>query len=143
MNNSRGFGLLELMFAAFALAIAAVGLAAALAQGTRLTDGVQEEMLARNAIRGKFAEVSSTEFAAVAATYHGSGFDIEGLRAPADDPDGKPGEVSFTYGPGGDQSFYIVRIRVHWIGRSGNRDIEVLRYLANVRGDTGAPPVLE
>jgi hypothetical protein len=131
------------MFAAFALAVAAIGLAAALAQGNRLTDGVQEEMLARNAIRAKFAEISGTGFASAATTFHGTGFDVEPLRAPDDDADGKPGMVHFAYGPGGDQKLYIVTIRVRWAGRGGSRDVEVMRYLANVRGDTGTPPILD
>jgi type II secretory pathway pseudopilin PulG len=138
-QNQGGFSLLEVTFAAVVLAVTAVGLAAGMAQGDHLTRGVKEEVAARNAIRSVLAEIGAASWADAAKDHHGQGFEVNGLIAPEGDADGKPGLVTFEYGPGGDTSLYRVTVVVSWRIGSGSRTIEAIRYLSNVRGDTGTP----
>lgn len=135
----EGFTLLEVLLAGAVLAVAAVGLAAGLAQGDRMTDSARQTMLARNATRSMIANISSCNFSEVAKLYHRRGFLVPGLSPAPGDTDGMPGEIELAYGPGEDTSFYRATVRVRWRDRSGERVLETVRYLANVRGDTGDP----
>jgi type II secretory pathway pseudopilin PulG len=138
-----GFTLVEIVIAAAILTIAGLALAAAVAQGHDLSQVPREEAAARNAIRSCLAEIAARRFDQVAQSYHGRGFPVESLRAVRTDPDGLPGEIEIAYGPGDDRSFYTVTVRVRWAGLHGERVIETVSYLANVRGDTGTPVPLE
>jgi hypothetical protein len=138
----RGLSLLEVLFSGFVLTIAGVGLAATLAQAGPMNETSREDYAAWNAIRNIRSQLTSVPFPAAALTFHEHGFDVPGLRAPADDTDGQPGEIVFDYGPEEDTSFYRVTLRVRWAGIRGARVLESQVYLANVRGDVGVVPPL-
>jgi hypothetical protein len=140
--RQRGITLIEVLMAGIVLLIAAVALAATMAQSHGLANAPREEVAARNAAQAAIAGLASTPFDQVAALYHKRGFPVPGLTPLPGDADGLPGEVVFAYGPGGDTSFYTVTVRVRWRGTTGERGIETIHYLANVRGDTGEPPSL-
>ncbi len=139
---TRGFLLVETLVAGFVLTVASLALASALAQGNRTAETPREEYAARTAIGGIFADLSGTPFDQAATVFNGMDFEVPGLRPVRGDGDGLPGEVTFTYGPNGEQNVYTVTARVRWQGTAGERSIEVVRYLANVRGDVGVPPPL-
>jgi len=136
-----GVTLVEVLFAGFVLSVTAVALAATLVQGKRLADAPRDEISARNAIQAMFAEMAATPFPQIAPTFERAGFAVPGLEAPANDPDGLPGQILLDYGPSA-ESYYTVTLRVQW--RSGNdvRTVESVRFISNVRGDTGAVPAL-
>jgi type II secretory pathway pseudopilin PulG len=138
-----GFTLIEVVVSGVILTIASVALAATMAQTTGLAEMPRQEAAARNAIRGIVATLAATPFDKVAALNHNSDFEVQGLTVQPGDADGKCGRVIFEYGPDGDTSFYTVTVRVDWRGRAGDRTIESVHYLANVRGDSGAPTPLE
>lgn len=142
-QGDEGFSLIEILFAGTVLMIASVALAATMAQSDGLTQGPREEVAARNAIQSAFAALSATPFDQVAVLFHNQGFQVPALTPVPGDADGLPGEIVFAYGPGGDTSFYTVTLRVNWRGRGGDRVVESIHYLANVRGDVGTPTPLE
>jgi hypothetical protein len=94
-------------------------------------------------IREVVAEMSAVPFSQVAAAFHGRSFDVSGLQPVAGDADGFPGKVEFAYGPDAGAASYEVTVRVRWHDRSGGRQVETKIWLANVHGDTAAPPSLE
>jgi len=134
--------LVEVCAALFVLSIGALCLAGSMAQSHTLVERPREEYAAWSAIRNAEANLLSVSFADVASTFHLTGFDVPGLEAPPDDPDGKPGEILFDYGPGGDTRYYRVTLRVRWKGIGGVRQVERDVFLANFRGDTGTPQPL-
>jgi hypothetical protein len=140
---SRAFTLIEVLIAGTVLVIASVALAATMAQTGGLGESGREEMVARNAIRSVVAALAAAPFDRVAADFHNQCFDVTGLTTQTSDADGRCGEVLFAYGPDDDTSFYTVTVRVRWRGRVGDRMMESVHYLANVRGDTGTPVPLE
>lgn len=142
-GSSRAFTLIEVLVAAAVLVIASVALAATMAQSGGIGESGREEMIARNALRACVATLAATPFDRVAADFHNRGFDVPNLTPQPGDPDGQCGEVVFDYGPGGDRSYYTVTVRIRWRGRAGDRVLESVHYLANVRGDTGTPTPLE
>lgn len=141
-NAMRAFTLIEVVCAGFILTVAAVGLAASLAQGQRLADGRREELLARAAMQEIFAELHAAPFPDVARLYQDKGFAVPGLTAQVNDPDHLPGEIVFQYGPGGDTTCYTVTVRVKWQVGKIDRQLETVRILSNVRGDAGVPSPL-
>ena len=141
-HQDAGFTILEVMFASIVLAIAAVGLAAGLAQGGNLTTAVKQEIAARNAARGMLAEIGASPFDTVAALYNDQDFEVPGLSAAAGDVDGKCGGIAFAYGPAGETNLYRVSVEVTWRHGNGSRTVVLDRYLANVRGDSGTPAPL-
>ena len=140
---SRGFTLIETLVAGFVLTISSVAFAAMLAQGKNIIEMPREEHAARAAIAGVFAEIAGTPYDQLAGQFDRGGFDVPGLRPVTGDGDGLCGEIGFDYGPNGELNVYTVTARVRWRGATGDRSIEVVRYLANVRGDTGTPPPLQ
>lgn len=142
-SHGQGFTLVEVVIAAAILTIAGLALAASVAQGHSLSHAPREYAAARNAIRSCLAEIAARPFDEIAQSFHGRGFAVDPLRAVRDDPDGLPGEIEFAYGPDNDRSFYTVTVRVRWAGLRGDRMIESVSYIANVRGDTGTPVPLE
>jgi len=142
MDQARGFTLLEVLAAGFILTLTILGLSASLANGSRLAEGSREELSARAALRDVMAKLDDAPFDAVAVTYHRKGFEVEGLHTTAADPDGLPGEIVFEDGPTGTQELYRVSVSVRWHGVMGDRVLEEVRYLANVRGDPGTAPVI-
>jgi Tfp pilus assembly protein PilV len=142
-SSNRGFTLLEVLVAGAILVMATLAVAAAIAQSPRLAEDPREERAARSAVRSVYSEVAATPFQDVAVNYHRRGFEVFPLKALAYDPDGLPGEVVFDYGPDGDTTLYTVTVKVRWQGALGARKIESRHYIANVRGDTGTPTLLE
>ena len=141
--QERGFALVEVLTAGFVLALAALGLSASLANGSRLAEGSREELMARDAMRGMLARLEETPFDKVALAYHTKGFNADPLDAVRGDPDGEPGEIVFGPGPDDTSGVYQVTLRVRWRSVSGERTIESTHYLANVRGDPGTAPTFD
>jgi len=142
-TSPRGFTLVEVLLAGIVMAIASVGLSASMIQASRLGSAPREDVAARNAIRDCIAEMAATPFDRVAETYQDHDFDVTGLRVAPGDPDGHVGKIHFEYGPDGSTLYYTVTVRIHWMGRNGDRVEESVHYLSNVRGDTGTPLPLE
>jgi hypothetical protein len=132
-KRERAFTMLEVVGAGFVLSVTILGLSATMATGYRLTENSREEVQVRYAIRSVLADLSATDFDTVKSTYEKTGFAIEGLRPMKGDADGLPGEIEFTAPPENAPGMYRVTIRVRWHGRSGDRTIESVHYLANVR----------
>jgi len=141
-GRMSGFTLVEVTVAGFVLTIASVGLAVTLAQGAALSKNPRSEITARHAMQAVLAEIQSTTFAEVGTRFHNVGFPVADLKAVPGDADGLPGEVVFGYGPEGDTSYYTVTVRVRWQVGGGERVVESVRYVSNMRGDTGTPSPL-
>ncbi len=133
------FTLVEVLMAGTVLAIIAVGSAAAMVQAPRITREANEDVRVRAAMRGMVAEISAASFSKFAAAYHGSGFDIDGVRAAEGDADGKPGQIRVERVGAAAGTYYVVTVMVTWHGVNGVRSISSAHYIANVRGDTGVP----
>ena len=142
-RSSKGFTLIETLAAGFVLTISSVAFAAVIAQGRHIVELPREEHAARAAIAGAFAEIVATPYDQLTDQFNGAGFSVPDLRPVDGDDDDMCGEIAFTYGPNGELNIYTVTARVRWRGTTGNRSIKAVRYLANVRGDTGTPPPLE
>ena len=142
-RSSRGFTLIEALVAGFVLTVSSVAFAAVIAQGKHIVDLPREEHAARSAIASVFAEIAGTPYDQLSVRFDGADFVVPGLRPVDGDDDGMCGEIAFDYGPNGEENVYTVTTRVRWRGTAGDRSIDVVRYLANVRGDTGTPPPLE
>ena len=76
LGDQQGLTLVEVALSAAVLAIIAVGLAASLTQGPRLTRAAQEADAAEYAVRAKIAELSAAPFSEVAAAYNGHDFAV-------------------------------------------------------------------
>jgi prepilin-type N-terminal cleavage/methylation domain-containing protein len=135
-TGSRGFTFVELVLAVGILAIVAVGTAAAMVQGPRLTRVAREEMIVRSAMRGMVAEISSAPYSEVAAAFSGEGFEVPGLAASAVDEDKLPGIIRINEMVEGTARYYRVTLLVSWQGVQGTRSIQSVHYVSNVRGDT-------
>lgn len=136
MCQGRGFSLVELLIASMLLAIVAIGVAAAMVQTPHLTRSSREEVAIRMAMRSIVSEISAAPFSEVPATYEGYAFDVAGVEAPHDDPDGLPGSVRIQTLGTAAATYYVVTVTVRWRGVAGLRTISTVHYLANVRGDT-------
>lgn len=141
-RTQGGFTLIEVLFACFILAVASVALAGAMATGTRLSEGPRLEMNARTAMQAKFAEITATPFASIVTNFQNRGFAVAGLTPAKGDGDGLPGEILLAYGPDGNTDFYTVTLRVRWQDGTQVRTVESVRFIANVRGDSGTPAPL-
>jgi hypothetical protein len=142
-ERRRGFALVEVLTAGFVLALAVLGLSASLANGSRLAEGSREELAARDALRDTLARLEEMPFDKVALTYHTRGFRVDEVNAVTGDLDGLPGEIVFEPGPADAPGIYRVTLRVRWRGAGGERTIESVHYLANVRGDPGIAPTVD
>jgi len=138
-----GFALAEVLIAGFILALSVLGLSASLANGSRLSDVSREDLIARDAIRDTLARLQEAPFDQVAMQYDTRGFRADPLAAVHGDLDGLPGEIQFEAGPEGSVDVYRVTLRVRWHSTGGDRLIESVHLLANVRGDPGIAPTVE
>ena len=139
MNRDRkrregGFTLLEVVGAGFVLSVAVLGLTATLATSSRLSESSRDEVAARYAMRAVIAQLEDSPFDAVKTAFDNRGFDIPGLEAPKGDADGLPGQIIFQAGPADAPTMHRVLVRATWRSRGGERTIESVHYLGNVRG---------
>ena len=141
-RNSKGFALIDVVIASVIFAVAALGLCASMATGTRFTDNSRETLMAHDAVDSITAQIAQTDFAEVARRFYGTGFEVPGLRAAPGDADGLPGEVLFSKGPDDAPGSYRVTLRVNWRRGSDVHTLETGFLLANVRADTETPPPL-
>ena len=81
--GAAGFTLIEVVISAAILAIAAVGLAAAILTSTHLNTRVSYETTALAAAEDKLAEIRGTPFANIVGTFTGQPFAVDGLPSPA------------------------------------------------------------
>jgi len=131
-KQERAFTMLEVVGAGFVLSVTILGLSATMATGYRLTENSREEVQVRYAIRTILADLTAADFDVLKSTYEKKGFAIEGMRPVKGDADGLPGEIEFTAPPEDAPGMHRVTIRVRWHGRSGERTLESVHYLANV-----------
>lgn len=120
------------------LAIVAVGTAAAMVQGPRLSRVAREESLVRSAMRGMVAEISAAPYSEVAAAFAGQGFEVPGLLPSDVDADKLPGVIRIDEVREGTVRYFRVTLTVTWQGVEGTRSISSAHYVSNVRGDTAA-----
>lgn len=132
-KRQRAFTMLEVVGAGFVLSVTILGLSATMATGYRLTENSREEVQVRYAMRTILAELDAADFDTLETTFQKKGFAIEGIRPVRSDTDGMPGEIEFTPPPADAPGMYRVIIRAHWQGRGGERTIESVHYIANVR----------
>ncbi|MHC4954847.1 MAG: prepilin-type N-terminal cleavage/methylation domain-containing protein [Planctomycetota bacterium] len=138
-HRSRGFTFLELLVASGVLAVIAIGSAATLVQGPRITRAAEEEVSVRAAIRGMVSELTAAPFDTFAAKYNNKGFEVLGVDPVEGDSDGLPGQILISREGEGAATFYEIQLSVTWDGIHGIRTLSSTHYLANVRGDTGTP----
>lgn len=141
-RHDAGFTLLEVVVVGFVLPLRILGLAAAMSQGSRLSEASREELVARDAMRTVLAQIANTPFPSVAGELHLAGFAVPGFRAPPGDPDGLAGRVVFEDGPGDFLRNHRARIRGGWRGQAGTRSIEAVHLVTNARGDPGVAPLV-
>ena len=101
-SQTHGFSLVEVLISGTVLVITMVALATTMYQGHQITTEVQNELIARRAIRSKMAEIRATPFDEIKDVYHGQRFEAAGLRgAPKDDNSGykDPLAVAIELGP--------------------------------------------
>ena len=143
-NHQSGFTLIEIVFAGFIFAVTATALSATLATGDNLAQNARKDVAVHDAVRGVLADIDATPFAEVAANFHLKGFDVPGLKPVDNDKDGLVGEIIFSAGPGTGATLYRVTVRVRWRDRTGDRTVESVRLLSNVRNDDGNPtPIID
>lgn len=102
-----GFTLVEVVIASLILVIAVGGLTGSILAGLKLSRTNEEGARAEAALRSALARIEDTPFEQVFATYNadpgddpgpgapGASFNVAGLTAVEDDPDGLVGEVIF------------------------------------------------
>jgi prepilin-type N-terminal cleavage/methylation domain-containing protein len=79
----RGFTLIEVAVAVFILAVAMLGLVAAMAGAVQGGDITDDTEVARRAISSKIDEMRASDFTSFFTTYGGATFDVPGLRPPS------------------------------------------------------------
>ena len=134
--GSRGFTFVELLIAVGILSIVAVGTAATMVQGPRLSRVAREEMIVRSAMRGMVAEISAAPYSEVAAAFHGQGFSVPGLAASDVDADKLPGVIRVDEIREETVRYFRVTLTVNWQGIEGTRTLQSTHFVSNVRGDT-------
>lgn len=156
--------MLEIVISTVVLMTAVVGFAYGLASSTSLGIATREQGIAREAARTQIEELRATEFSEVLARYDGrEDFDVPGLAARPDDPDGRVGRIVFPLDEGGglfedfelprlgmprdltgdgelddvdhsgDYRVLPVLVRLEWRGAAGDSVFEVLTILKRMR----------
>jgi type II secretory pathway pseudopilin PulG len=174
-GRREGWTLLEIVISTVILLTLLVGFSFGLASSTSLGMTTREQGAAREAARGKLEEMRGTAFDQILARFDadpandpdpaspGASFDVQGLTARADDPDGRVGEIVFPLSGDGelredlelprlglprdlsgegdvdgldhalDYRLLPVLVRLQWRGASGNAEFEMLTMLKRMR----------
>lgn len=135
--RTRGISIVEVMASVGILAIALVGVLAAVSSTMRMNEDSHDRVIAIEAARQKMEEIQAREFGYV-RTYNGVGFAVTGLTAQNGDADGLPGEVLIDETTGTNTSQYLeVQVSVRWKTLTGPRSVELRRKLTDERGGSG------
>lgn len=110
-----GWSILEILISTVILLVLLMGFSYGLVSSTSLGTATREQGTAREAARGLLEELRGTAFEQVLARYNadpaddpatgaspGARFDVPGLAARPDDPDGRVGEVVFPLSEDGE-----------------------------------------
>lgn len=175
-NHRSGWTILEILISTVILLILLMGFAYGMVSSTSLGKATREQGSAREAARGQLEELRGTAFGEVLARYNddptddpasgaspGAHFDVAGLAARPDDPDGRVGLILFPLdedgelredlelqrlgmprdlsGEGdidgldhaGDYRLLPVLVRLEWRGASGDAVFEMVTVLKRMR----------
>jgi type II secretory pathway pseudopilin PulG len=176
-GGREGWTLLEIVISTVILLTLLVGFSYGLVSSTSLGKTTREQATAREAARGRLEEMRGTAFREILVRFDGdpdndpdpatgpspgASFDVPGLTARTDDPDGQVGEVVFPLTEDGelredleldrlgmprdlsgddidgldhalDYRLLPVLVRLQWQGTSGNQAFELLTVLKEMR----------
>ncbi len=177
LHESRraGWTLLEILISTVILLTLLMGFSYGLVSSTSLGKATREQGTAREAARGRLEELRGTDFEEVLARFNddpgddpagaspGAHFDVTGLAARPDDPDGRVGEIVFPLSEDGelredlqlerlgmprdlsgegdidgfdhafDYRLLPVLVRLEWRGASGDALFEIVTVLKRMR----------
>ena len=144
-SRRAGWTLLEILISTVILLILLMGFSYGLVSSTSLGTATREQGTAREAARGRLEELRATAFEEVLARYSGepgedpvakpgSHFDVPGLTARPDDPDGHVGEIVFPLSEDGElrEDLELERLGMPR-DLSGEGDIDGLDHAADYR----------
>lgn len=117
-----GFSLLEVLIASVVLAVAILGMISAILYIHRLNQSARENELAVQGGQEMVEEVLSCPLDQVESAYGGHAFDVGGLSARHDDPDGRVGTVAID---ASDPTLVEVTVEVFWTGVTGDRSLRL------------------
>lgn len=175
-RHCGGWTLLEIVVSTVILLIVLVGFSQGLVSSASLSRSTREQGVAREAARGQLEELRGMAFEEVFARYNdrtwddpalgaspGAHFDVTGLAARLEDPDGRVGEIVFPLSEDGelredlelprlgmpcdltgegeidgldhaaDYGLLPVLVRLQWTGAAGDSSFEVLTFLKRMR----------
>lgn len=125
MKNPRrrtGVTLIEVLMATLILAIALLGLVGAILNIHRMDRTAREIGLATDGASEILETILSEDVTTIEETYDAGGFEVAGLSARPDDPDGQVGRIAvLREGP----EYFRVTVRVEWTGTGGDRSIRL------------------
>ena len=114
-SQTHGFSLVEVLISGTVLVITMVALATTMYQGHQITTEVQNELIARRAIRSKMAEIRATPFDEIQDVYHGQRFETEGLRGePKEDLSGYKDPLAVAIALGPETGVYRITLTATW-----------------------------
>ena len=142
-SGEGGFTLVEVLFAAFVLVVATLGVAASTTTFASLRRLNEETQIASTAARQQLDLVRAAQFSQVLGTFSNLNFQIDlngdganDLRPQAGDPDGNAGRITITQvGPASDPASLLqVNVTIDWRGLSGNRRYQMGTLISNRTG---------
>lgn len=165
IDARAGWTLIEIVISTVILLTVVMGFSYGLASSTSLGQATREQGLAREAARARIELLRGTAFEDVLASFDGADahFDVLGLSAQPEDPDGRVGEIVFPLdenglllegldmprlgmprdltGEGdmdnldhsGDYRILPVLVRLSWRGAGGDGSFELLTILKKMR----------
>jgi len=175
-RRREGWTLLEIVISTVILLTLLMGFSYGLVSSTSLGKATREQGAAREAARARLEEMRATTFEEILARFDGdpdndpaagaspgAHFDVPGLTARTDDPDGRVGEIVFPLSEDGelfedvelprlgmprnlsaegevddldhaaDYRLLPVLVRLEWRGASGNSSFEMVTVLKRMR----------
>jgi len=135
-RQREGWTLLEIVISTAILLTLLVGFSYGLVSSTSLGKATREQGMAREAARARLEEMRGTAFEDVLARFdaESADFDVPGLDARPEDPDGRVGTIVFPLDEGGElrEDLELARLGMPR-DLSGEGDIDALDHAADYR----------
>ena len=121
-SRRAGFSLVEVMISMTVVSVAMVGVMGSISSSSSLADANRETSVAYRAVQRTLEQIQGSSFEDVWALYNrdegddplgvgsapGANFDVAGLEAREDDPDGSVGRITFPISLGGGPSIVLL-----------------------------------